>query len=123
MSVRLQLELERERYEPGDAVRGTIVLLEGGGSRSLEALLQYKEETADYAEVAISIPSGRLHEGDLVSGASFEFGLNLPPDALPNYRSEHGELYWEVDAKSDEPGRDTHDCRRIEVEPRGLSSR
>jgi hypothetical protein len=30
--------------------------------------------------------------------------------------TEHGELYWEVDAKSDEFGGDTHDRRRIEIE-------
>src|SRR6266498_315557 len=61
--------------------------LAGGGSRSLEALLEYNEETADYQEVAISIPSGPLHQGDLTTGTSFEFELALPPDALPNYQS------------------------------------
>jgi hypothetical protein len=66
--------------------------------------------------VAISIPSGRLHEGDLTTGTSFEFALTLPPEALPNYKSEHGELYWEVDAKSNEVGRDAHDRRRIKLE-------
>jgi hypothetical protein len=45
----------------------------------------------------------------------FEFELTLHPDALPSYRSEHGELYWEVDAKSNEIGRDTHARRRIEL--------
>ena len=91
-------------------------MLEGGGSRSLEALLEYKEETADYLEVAISIPSGPLHEGDLTTGTSFEFELTLPPEALPNCKSKHGELYWEVDAKSNEAGRDTHERRQLEVE-------
>lgn len=116
MSPRLQLQLERERYQPGDTAKGSILVLEGGDSRSLEALLEYVEETADYREVSISIPTGPLHEGDLTTGTSFEFELVLPPDTLPNYKSEHGELYWEVDAKSDEVGRDTHDRRRIEVE-------
>ena len=32
-------------------------------------------------------------------------------------RSEHGELYWEIDVKSDEMGPDTHLRRRIEVVP------
>lgn len=116
MSPQLQLQLDRERYGPGETVSGKVSVLEGGGSRSLEAALEYKEETADYLEVAIRIPSGLLHEGDLTAGTSFEFALALPPDALPNYESEHGDLYWEVDAKSDEFGRDTHDRRRIEVE-------
>jgi hypothetical protein len=115
VSPRLQLHLEHERYRPGDAVKGTILVLEGGGSRSLEVLLTYNEKTKDYLDVATSIPS-TLHEGDLTTGTSFEFELALPPDASPGYKSEHGELYWEVDAKSDEAGRDTHDRRRIEIE-------
>ena len=116
MSPRFQLQLDRERYAPGDTIRGTILVLEGGGSRSLEALLEYNEETDDYQEVAISIPSGPLHEGELTTGTSFEFLLALPPDALPNFRSKHGELYWQVDVKSDEAGRDTHERHRIELE-------
>ena len=43
--------------------------------------------------------------------------LSLPPDASPNYQSENGELYWELDVKSDEFGRDTHERHRIEVGP------
>jgi hypothetical protein len=103
-------------------VQGTILVLEGGGSRSVEALLTYNEKTKDYLDVATSIPS-TLHQGDLTTGTSFEFELALPPDALPGYKSEHGELYWEVDAKSDEAGRDTHERRRIEIElPPGAAS-
>jgi len=115
MSPRFQLELDRERYAPGETIKGTILVREGGGSRALEAILEYKEETADYSEVAISIPSGPLHEGELTAGTSFEFELALPPDALPRYKSRHGELYWELDVKSDESGRDTHERRRIET--------
>jgi hypothetical protein len=115
VSPTLELQLDRERYEPGGTVRGTILVLEGGSSRSLEALLEYKEETEDYLEVASSIRSGLFHESDLATGTSFEFELALPPEALPSYRSEHGELYWEVDAKSNEIGRDTHARRRIEL--------
>lgn len=117
MSPRFQLQLDRERYTPGETIRGTILVLEGGGSRSLEALLLYNEETADYSAVATSVSSGPLHAGDLTSGMSFEFELPLPLDALPNCQSEHGELYWELDVKSDEPGRDTHERRRIELQP------
>jgi hypothetical protein len=115
VSPRIQLQLDRVIYEPGETISGAVIVLEGGDSRSLEASLEYKEETADYVEVAIRIPSGPLHEGDLTTGTAFEFALALPPDALPSCRSEHGELYWEVDAKSDEPGRDTHDRRLIEI--------
>ena len=117
MSPRLELQLDRERYAPGEAINGTIFVVEGGDSRSLEALLEYKEKTDDYQEVANSISSGQLHSGELPSGTTLEFELLLPEDALPNYKSEHGELYWELDLKSDERGRDTHERRRIEIEP------
>jgi hypothetical protein len=115
VSPRFQLQLDRERYAPGDTIRGTILLLEGGDSRVLEAFLEYCEETADYSEVAVSIPSGPLHEGELTAGTSFEFELGLPPDALPNYKSRHGELYWQVDVASEEFALDSHERRRIEV--------
>lgn len=117
MSARFQVELEGARYAPGDTVRGTILVLEGGASRSLEALLEYREETEDVSGVATSVSSGPLHAGDLDMGMMFEFGLALPQDAFPNYRSEHGELYWQLDVKSDERGTDTHERLRIEVEP------
>ena len=117
MSPRFQLQLDRERYKPGDTITGTILVLEGGGSRTLEVLLEYNEEAEDdYSAVATSVSSGALHAGDLATGMSFDFELALPPDAFPNYRSEHGELYWQLDVKSDEHGRDTHERRRIEVE-------
>ena len=55
MSPRLELQLDRERYAPGEAMNGTIFVVEGGDSRALEALLEYKEKTDDYQEVANSI--------------------------------------------------------------------
>jgi hypothetical protein len=111
----LELWLDREHYAPGDTVRGTIRVVEGDRSRSLEAMLAYNEKTGDYAAVATSVSSGPLATGDLTTGMSFGFALALPPDALPNYRSEHGELFWEVDVRSDELGIDSHERRRIEV--------
>jgi hypothetical protein len=122
VSSRFELQLERERYTPGDRVGGTILVLAGGRSRSVEVLLQYNEETEDYSEVATSVSSGPLHEGDLTTGASFEFELALPPDALPNYQSKHGELYWEVNVKSDEFGSDTWERCRINVESKQRSA-
>jgi hypothetical protein len=117
VSPRFELRLDRERCAPGETISGTIDVLEGGPSRSLEMLLAYKEETEEYAAVANSISSGPLHTGDLTTGMSFEFELALPADAFPNYRSEHGELYWELDVKSEEFGPDTHERRRIKVAP------
>ena len=68
MSPRIELQLDRVIYEPGETISGAVTVLEGGDSRSLETVLEYKEETADFVEVAISIPSGPLHEGDLTTG-------------------------------------------------------
>jgi hypothetical protein len=115
MSPLLELQLDRERYALGETIRGTVQVLDGGSSRSLEVLLNYYEETEHFAEVAGSTSTGPLQTGDLTTGMSFDFELTLPPDALPNYRSEHGELYWEVDARSEKRGPDTHARRRIEV--------
>ena len=53
----------------------------------------------------------------LVDLARRHRALDLPADALPGYRSEHGELYWEIDVKSDEMGPDTHLRRRTEIVP------
>lgn len=115
MSAVLELSLDREHYAPGDAVTGTIRVVAGGRSRSLEITLNLNEKTDDYAAVATRVSSGPLTTGDLTTGISVGFVLALPPDAVPNYRSEHGELFWELDARSDEPGIDTHERRRIDV--------
>lgn len=117
MSPRFELQLDRERYAPGDTIKATILVLEGGRSRSLEAALDYVEETEDYLDVGTSISAGVLHTGELQTGTSFQVEWPLPADAFPNYRSEHAELYWRLDVKSNESGRDTHERRRIEVEP------
>jgi hypothetical protein len=88
MSPRFELQLDRERCAPGETIRGTIRVLEGSRSRSLQVLLEYKEETEDYAAVATGVSSGPLHTGDLTTGMSFRFELTLPLDAFPNWRSE-----------------------------------
>ena len=116
MSPSFELQLDRERHEPGGAVAGTVVVLEGGRSRSLEVQLAYIEETDDYLEVATTLTTGHLHEGELETGATYRFELALPPDALPNFTSENGQLYWRLDVKSDERGRDSHERCRIVVD-------
>jgi hypothetical protein len=117
MSPRLELILDRDRCAPGQTITGTVHVLEGGRSRSLEVLLEYHERTEDYATVATRVSTAPLHTGDLATEMSIGFELALPADAFPNYRAEHGELYWQLDAKSEEFGRDTHERRRIDVAP------
>ena len=78
--------------------------------------LNFRERSGDhYEETPVSVESGELHSGDLMTGASYSFAIALPSDALPNLESEHGELSWEIDARSNELGRDTHARRRIHV--------
>ena len=115
MSVELELHVESGTFVPGDTIEATVRVSEGGRSRTLEAWLQYYEETEDFAGLVTSISSGTLHEGDLVTGMTFTFALTLPADALPNYRSENGELYWEIHVLSDRPGRDVHQTQRVQV--------
>lgn len=115
MSPRLTLRLDGDACAPGDVVRGTVDVLEGGSSRRLDVLLEFHERSDDYSRVARTVESGPLHTGDLPAVGSFSFEVRLPEDALPAYRSRHGELYWEVDARSDEFGRDTHARERLNV--------
>ena len=123
MSPRLRIDLEREDFRLGDTIKGTVVALAGGDSRSLRVWLEYREKTKDYKEVAASVEHSTLNEGPIAEGASFDFELTLPADGYPNYKSEHGELWWEVGVKSDERGRDTHERRRIEVGPARAEAR
>ena len=117
MSGTLQLQLDSPRYAPDDVVGGSVIVLIGQPSRSLEVFLQYCDETEDYLSTTVSIGSGALHAGDLQAGQRFPFALRLPRDALPAYRSPHGSLYWRVALKSDRPGLDVHESLPIDVVP------
>jgi hypothetical protein len=113
--VKLEVELDRHELRPGEAVEGTVRVVEGGGSRRLTVALLFRERTADYSEVAREVPGPELCAGDLEAGASFRFAIRLPDDALPPVSSPHGAIWWEVDAKSDELGPDTHVRRELQV--------
>jgi hypothetical protein len=101
MSVVLELTVDCERYELGETVRGTILVVEGGSVRSLEALLVFSEETETSHSIARTISSGELRSGDLARGDWVEFGVVVPADAPPTYTSKHGRLYWSVAANAD----------------------
>jgi hypothetical protein len=116
--VRLSVELDRDRFAPGDAVEGSVRVLDGGRSRRLSVALLYRERSEDYGEIAREVPGPELHRGDLESGQTFRFAVRLPEDALPATSSPHGRLWWEVDVKSDELGPDTHATSELNVEPR-----
>lgn len=98
--------MEKERYAPGEAVEGTVLVVEGGAAGQIEACLEYCERTRDYRRAAQTISSGVLGQGDITEGATFEFSLLLPEDPLPSLLSRRCELYWEVNVKEElpEPG-------------------
>jgi hypothetical protein len=116
VSLRLDLQLEQTHLHPGDWARGKVTVLEGGASRTLKVSLQFRERTEDYSAVARTEGGAPVHWGELAAGQSFDFAIQLPPDALPSCDSAHGALYWAIEVKSDESGRDTTLERRIEVE-------
>jgi hypothetical protein len=113
---RFQLRVERQGYTAGDTVTGSVEVLDGGRSRLLEVSLDYNEKTKDCLDLGTRAGSKRLHEGEVTTGMSFPFALTLPTDALPNYQSAHGELYWEVHFRADQLGHEAHERCRIEVE-------
>jgi hypothetical protein len=115
----LAIDLDGESFEAGDAVRGRVRVVEGGRSRGLHVELRFCEHSNGYRTVAHTVaPPEPLHRGDLPHGATIDFVLGLPADAPPGFSGPHGELYWEVHARSDEFGADTHEARPISVRSR-----
>lgn len=117
LGLEIQLDGGDGPYRPGDWIRGRVAVLAGGKSRALNVTLQFRERTRDYQHVARTETLAPLHHGDLRSGTSYPFEVQLPLDAMPSLESEHGWLGWEVEARSDERGFDTRELRRIVVEP------
>jgi hypothetical protein len=116
--VRLQLDLDirSQAVSPGATIAGSVLVLEGGGIRSLTVSLEFHEHsTSGGDKVVTSISTEPLHEEELAAGMRFPFTFVLPEDALPSYRSENGELYWEVHVRSDQLGFDTHLRKRVLV--------
>jgi hypothetical protein len=103
------------QFRPGDWVRGRVSVVEGGDSRALTVAVYFREKTHDYSATGATYGGAPVHQGELAAGTSFPFAIELPPDALPTYSSANGELFYEVEAKSDERGRDPRVRRGIEV--------
>lgn len=114
--MKLEVQLDRDRYSPGGTVSGTVLVFEGGASRSLETALEFREEAEDgYDDTPLRVPGGELNAGALATGASYQFAIVLPDDALPTLKTMQGQLWWELVAQSDERGRDTHARKPLEV--------
>ena len=115
--MKLELVVDDRPYAPGDWVRGRVEVREGGHSRRLSVSLLQRDRTADYTGVVRTIEGAELAQGDVAAPAGFEFSLQVPADAPPSYADSLGALYWEIDAKSDERGLDTHARHAIVVLP------
>ena len=72
---------------------GSVLVTEGGGSRALEVALAFHEKSPDYEETAVS-RSQTLHTGDVQTGQSLAFALELPrtrsPATAPSTASSTG---------------------------------
>jgi Arrestin (or S-antigen), N-terminal domain len=102
-------------FRPGDWVRGRVNVLEGGKSRALHVEVRFRERTSDYSATPAVYGQTQLHEGELTAGASFPFAIQLPPDCFPSLQTENAMLFYEVHARSDERGLDTHADAYFEV--------
>ena len=115
MSPELELHIEDGSVRPGDVVQGIVRVVDGGVSRSLTLTLEFHDDSEDYRSVVRREAERELCQGDLVADTTFPFEVRLPDDALPNYRSVHGELYWDVHVEADRAGLDTHVRHRLDV--------
>jgi hypothetical protein len=95
-------------FKPGAWVRGRVNVIEGGKSRALQVEVRFRERTNDYSATPAIYGQTQLHEGDLTAGASFPFAIQLPPDCFPSLQTANAMLFYEVHARSDERGLDTH---------------
>jgi hypothetical protein len=115
VSVNLQLAVNEAAARPGDWVRGRVTATSGGSSRSLEVSLHYREKTDDYSATGRTETVPPLHTGDLTTGQTFDYAIQLPVDALPNFETFNGSLSWVVEARSDQLGRDAVATRPLAV--------
>lgn len=112
--MKLELTFESERVAPGEEIRGQVTVLEGGPSQSLALTIGFHERSPAYGARPF-LDSVVVREGALAAGDVVDFRYPLPAAALPSAKGKHGELYWELEVASDDPGLDTRVSRRIEV--------
>lgn len=112
--MKLEIRLDAEHVAPGEELAGHILVLDDGASRALRLTVSFRERSPAYLETLFA-ESVVIHEGDLATGQTVAFRYEMPDWAQPGVKGKHGELFWELEATSDEPGRDTHVRRRIDV--------
>ena len=114
--------LERQRYAPGETVRGYVDAVEAIDARELVVGLHYAEETRDYRGAGLVAATSTLHVGPIGPGSRFGFELALPADALPAFRTRNSAVWWEVVGSVDKRGFDDHVRLRIEVDLPGAAA-
>jgi hypothetical protein len=112
--VRLEVRLERDRFAPGDTVRGSAAVAEGGGAGEIRVWLSFHERSGEYEAVRMTLPGGSL-EAQLAPGTAHGFAIELPGEAPPSFISRHGALWWTVDASVGGEASGAAVRRRIEV--------
>ena len=113
--MKLTIALDSEVVASGEKLSGLVNVEEGGECRSLTLTVRFCESSPAFMAAPFS-RSSVIHEGNLATGQAVTFEYDVPEWALPGVKSEHAELYWEIEAVSDEPGLDTHVQRRFEVD-------
>ena len=108
-----ELRLERERYAPGDTVRG-LVTLDRETTGEIEMSLSFHERSTEYEATPISIPA-RPAEQTGPGRDGHRFAIEVPDDVPPTLEARHGALWWTVDARVGGPEAPAVLSRRVEI--------
>lgn len=114
--MKLELRLDAETVSPREDLTGHVLVLEGGASRLLTVSARFCERSPSFGAVSFGSVVA-VHEGALVAGEAVPFRWTVPEWAPPGVLGAHGELFWELEAHSDERGFDTRATGRFEVAP------
>ena len=101
--MRLRIDLEQAAARPGEAITGTVVVLDGGRARRVTAWLEFVERAGKMSAIARREPASTLAEGDLQADQVLGFALPLAGDALPPLTTDVGELRWDLVVAVDRP--------------------
>jgi hypothetical protein len=98
-----QLELERERFAPGDPIRGRIV-----SAGSVVAVDLVRVEASPTATLEFTAASAAPRSDGT-------FALTVPPDAPPSVQGRQCSLVWRLRARAGEFPRHSDARRTLEI--------
>jgi hypothetical protein len=111
----VKLTIERDRFVPGDRVRGRVHV-EKGGLQEIQVGLLFREEVPDLDATTRQVLAPDFEgSGDIPAGAVLPFEIEVPADAPPNFKTKHAELFWEVVAATDRVGADSPVSQKVEI--------